>query len=83
MRKIVFAAAVATSALGLAACGETADAVGDVAESVEADVEANAEAVAEGAEGAMEEVAEGAEGAMEEGMEKAEGAMEELSLIHI
>lgn len=45
MRKIVMAAAIATSALGLAACSETADETGDLDEAMVADTESNADAM--------------------------------------
>lgn len=61
MRKIILAAAIATSALGLAACGETAKETDDMGEAMAADAEANAEAVeatAEEAGAAMEATGE-------------------------
>lgn len=45
MRNIVLAAAIATSALGLAACGETADEAGDMDEAMVADTETNVDAM--------------------------------------
>lgn len=45
MRKIVLAAAIATSALGLAACSETADEAGDMDEAMVADTETNVDAM--------------------------------------
>ncbi|MFW5634335.1 MAG: hypothetical protein ACOCYR_05530 [Erythrobacter sp.] len=67
MRRIVLAAAIATSALGLAACGETAE----TADETVADMNADAESVADEATAAGEE----AMAEMEEGMaEMEEGA---------
>jgi hypothetical protein len=64
MRKIVLAAAIATSALGLAACsGETATETEEAVDAMAADAEANADAAAEGAEAAADAAAEGAEDA--------------------
>jgi ABC-type glycerol-3-phosphate transport system substrate-binding protein len=40
MRKFVLAAAIATSALGLAACSETADQADDTVDAMAADAEA-------------------------------------------
>lgn len=56
MRKIVLAAAIATSALGLAACGETADSVSETGDAMAAD----AESIADEATAAGEEVADAA-----------------------
>ena len=58
MRKIVLAAAVATSALALAACGETAESVAE-----------SGEAMADGAVNATAEGVDAVEGAVEEGAE--------------
>jgi len=71
MRKIVMAAAIATSALGLAACSETADEAGDMDEAMVADTEANADAM----EGEMDEM--GAD--MEAGAEDMEADAEEAA----
>ncbi|MEE4200994.1 hypothetical protein [Erythrobacter sp.] len=79
MRKIVLAAAIATSALGLAACSETADEAGDMDEAMVADTEANAEAMdseMEEAEMAIEEGAAETEMAAEEAAMEAEAEME-------
>jgi hypothetical protein len=66
MRKIILAAAIATSALGLAACsGETATETEEAVDAMAADAEANADAAAEGAEAAVDATAEGAEAAAE------------------
>ena len=61
MRKIVLAAAIATSALGLAACGETAEQAGETVDAMAADAEANAEAAGDAVEGAAERGREGVE----------------------
>ena len=83
MRKIVLAAAIATSALGLAACSETAEEAGEAVDAMAADAEANAEAVADAAGEAADATAEAAgdaaeavEGAVEEATEAAEEAAE-------
>lgn len=76
MRKIVLAAAIAGSALGLAACSETAEQAGETADAMAADAEANVEAMAEGAEGAVDAMAEGAEEAGDAMAEAAEDAAE-------
>jgi hypothetical protein len=61
MRKIVLAAAIATSALGLAACGETANEASDMADAMAADAESiSDEATAMTEEGAEAAAAEGA-----------------------
>lgn len=70
MRKIILAAAVAGSALGLAACSETADQAGETVDAMAADTEANAEAVA----GAAAEAGEAVEGAAADTAEAAEDA---------
>jgi hypothetical protein len=79
MRKIILAAAIATSALGLAACQETAKEAGETADAMAADAEANAdaatEAVTEGAEAAGETV-EAAGEAAAEGVEAAKESAE-------
>ncbi len=75
MRKIVLAAAVAGSALGLAACSETAEQAGETAEAMAADTEANVEAMAEEAGDAVEGAAEAVEDAAEGAAEAAEDAM--------
>ena len=74
MRKFVLAAAIATSALGLAACGETADSVEGTDEAMAADAEAiseDATATGEEAADATAEAAEGAADAVEEAAEEA------------
>jgi hypothetical protein len=71
MRKIILAAAIATSALGLAACGETANEAGDLDEAMAADAEANAEAV----EAAAEEGAANVDAAAEEAAVEAESSL--------
>ena len=83
MRKIVLAAAIATSALGLAACSETADTAGETADAMAADAEANADAMADAAGEAADATAEAAteaadavEGAVEEAAAEAEEAAE-------
>jgi hypothetical protein len=66
MRKFVLAAAIAGSALGLAACSETAVEAEDTVDAMAADVEANTEAAGDAvAEGAAD-VVEGAEEAAAE-----------------
>ena len=80
MRKIVLAAAIAGSALGLAACAETADQADETADAMAADAEANAEAMTDAAGEAADAMAEGAEeaaDAMAEGAEEASDAMAE------
>lgn len=90
MRKIVLAAAVATSALGLAACGETADAVADTGEAIAADagsvVEAGTDAVGDAAEatgdaveGAADATTEAAEGAADAATDTVEGAADSVT----
>lgn len=79
MRKIVLAAAIATSALGLAACGETAEQADETADAMAADAEANAEAVEEAADEAADATAEAAADAteaVEEAVDEAEEAAE-------
>lgn len=82
MRKIVLAAAIATSALGLAACGETAEQAGDLDEAMAADAEANAEAVEAAADEAAAEVdaaAADAANAADEAAADAEAALQNES----
>ena len=74
MRKFVLAAAIATSALGLAACQETADSAGETVDAMAADAEANAEAAGEAVEGAAAEADEAAANA--EAMMEGEGDSE-------
>ena len=64
MRKFVLAAAIATSALGLAACGETAESVEGTDEAMAADAEAISED-ATAVEEAAEEAAADAEATVE------------------
>ncbi|MGQ7830014.1 hypothetical protein [Altererythrobacter sp. Z27] len=73
MRKIVLAAAVAVSALGLAACSETAEEAGETADAMAADAEANADAAVEATEEAVDATAEAAA----EATDTAEAAAEE------
>ena len=70
MRKFVLAAAVAGSALALAACSETADSAADTADAMAADVEANTEAAAD----AAGEAAEAAGEAERDGKDRGEKA---------
>jgi len=80
MRKIVMVAALATSALGLAACSETSEEAGDMDEAMVADTEANtAEATAEMDEmgGEMEATGEEMEAEAEGAAADAEAMMEE------
>jgi hypothetical protein len=66
MRKIILAAAIATSALGLAACsGETAGETAEAADAMAADAEANADAAVEAAGEATEAAGEATEAAGE------------------
>ena len=74
MRKIVLAAAIATSAFGLAACSETTEAAGETVDAMAADAEANAEAAGEMAGEMAGEAADAAEGAADAAGEAAEGA---------
>lgn len=76
MRKIVLAAAIAGSALGLAACSEAADEAADAADAMAADAEAVAEEATAEVADAAEEVADAAEEAVEEVTEAAEEAAE-------
>jgi len=79
MRKIMMVAALATSALGLAACSETADETGDLDEAMVADTEANtAEATAEMDEmgNDMEATGDVVEAEAEEAAAEAEAEME-------
>lgn len=86
MRKFVLAAVVATSALGLAACGETADKAGETVDAMAADAEANAEAAGEMVEGAADATTEAAGDAADATSEAAgdaadavDGAVEEAT----
>lgn len=86
MRKFVLAAAIATSALGLAACSETADSAGETVDAMAADAEANAEAAGEMAGEAADATTEAAEGAADATGEAAgdaadavDGAVEEAT----
>lgn len=74
MRKIILAAAIATSALGLAACGETATETGETVDAMAADAEVNADAAVEGAEAAVDATAEEVADATAEGAEAAADA---------
>jgi hypothetical protein len=75
MRKIIMAAAIATSALGLAACsGETATETEEAADAMAADAEANADAAVEGAAEATDAAAEATEAAADATVAAAEGA---------
>ena len=65
MRKIVLAAAVAASALGLAACSETADSAAETADAMAADAEANTDAMVEATDEAADATAEAVDGAEE------------------
>ena len=79
MRKIVLAAALTGSALGLAACSGATEEAADTAEETMADTESVAdEAMAEGEEAAAEGEAM-AEDAMAEGEEAAEEVAEEAA----
>ncbi len=80
MRKIVMAAAIATSALGLAACSETADEAGDMDDAMVADTEANADAMdaeMDEMEADMEAAGDEVEMEAEEAAAEAEAEMEE------
>ncbi|MEE4339427.1 hypothetical protein [Erythrobacter sp.] len=86
MRKIVLAAAIATSALGLAACGETAETTDETVAEMNADAETvadDATATAEEGMAGMEEGAEGmaadTEAAVDEAVENAEAEAEEMT----
>ena len=76
MRKFVLAAAIATSALGLAACSETAEQAGETVDAMAADAEANAEAAGEMVGEAAEATGEAVEGAADATGEAVEGAAE-------
>jgi len=76
MRKIVLAAAIAGSALGLAACSEAADEADAAADAMAADAEAVAEEATAEVADAAEEVADAAEETVEEVTEAAEEAAE-------
>lgn len=69
MRKIILAAAVATSALGLAACGETAEKAGEMGDAMAADatsvVEEGTEAVGDAADATTEAAGEAADATTE------------------
>ena len=79
MRKIVLAAAIAGSALGLAACSEAADEAADAADAMAADAEAVAEEATAEAGEAMEAAGDAVEGAAEEAADAVEGAVEEVT----
>lgn len=82
MRKFVLAAAIATSALGLAACSETAEQAGETVDAMAADTEANAEAAGEMADEMADDAAESVDGVADEAGEAAddaEGAVEEAT----
>jgi hypothetical protein len=64
MRKIILAAAIATSALGLAACSEKAETeTVEATDAMAADAEAAGDAVADSAEGAADATTDGVEAA--------------------
>jgi hypothetical protein len=73
MRKIILAAAIATSALGLAACSEkTETETGEAVDAMAADAEAATDTAVEGAEAAADATAEGAEAAADAAADTAE-----------
>jgi hypothetical protein len=73
MRKIILAAAIATSALGLAACTEKAETeTGEATDAMAADAEAAGDAVADSAETAADATTTGVEDAAENAADAAE-----------
>jgi hypothetical protein len=80
MRKIILAAALATSALGLAACSQKAEnETSEAVEAMAADAEAATDAAAEGAEAAADASAEGVEAAADKAAEAAEAAADKAA----
>jgi hypothetical protein len=76
MRKIILAAAIATSALGLAACSQqTETKTEEAVDAMAADAEAATDAAVEGAQDAAAASAEGVEAAADKAAETAEAAM--------
>lgn len=76
MRKIVLAAAIATSALGLAACGETADSVSETGDAMAADAESIAEDATAAGEEAVDAAGEAADATGEAAGEAADATVE-------
>lgn len=73
MRKIILAAAIATSALGLAACSETTETeAGEAVDAAATDAAAATDTAVEGAEAAADATAEGAEAAADAAADTAE-----------
>ena len=77
MRKIIFAAAIATSALGLAACSETATEADDMADAMAADADAMAEEATMMGDDAMDDAMEASDATADEISEAAEQAAAE------
>jgi len=72
MRKIILAAAIAASALSLAACSETTEEnADDTAETMAADADANADNAGQAIEGAADESAANIEAAAENAADEA------------
>ncbi len=66
MRKFVLAAAIATSALGLAACSETAEQTGETTDAMASDADAAVNATAETVDEAATDTEVAVEGAADE-----------------
>ncbi|MDA0820122.1 MAG: hypothetical protein O3C52_04795 [Proteobacteria bacterium] len=79
MRKIVLAAAFATSALGLAACSETADSAAETEDAMAADAEANTDAMVEATDEAAAETADETAEAVDGAVEGAEAAAADVT----